>query len=284
MKNGNILCFDIGGTNFRYGIWDVNNGNFINVNSESTPKNVDAFFEKINKVIQDSNVSMVGIGFPGNVNKSGEVLFSPNLPFLENFNLLDFIDENIELKVENDANCAVLAAYKEYKNYQDIVSVTLGTGIGGSIMLNGKLLKNSRNIGFELGHIVVREDGAKCGCGKNGCVEAYSSSTGMIKRFGKNVRNFRELFEKAEIGNDIANKVIEEGFYYLGVFASILDNIFAPELFVFSGGVSKVMEIYLEHFYKGFYKNVLDFIGEKVIIKINTDENFGLLGVAQLFA
>ena len=284
MGNDNILCFDIGGTNFRYGIWDVVGENFIDVKTESTPKNVDAFFGKINQVIKSSKISKVGIGFPGNISKFGEVLFSPNLPFLANLNLFDFLYKNIDLKVENDANCAVLAAYKEYKSYKDIVSVTIGTGIGGSVMLNGKLLKNSRNIGFELGHVVVREDGVKCGCGKNGCVEAYSSSTGMIKRFGKNVKNFKELFEEAKIGNDIAGKIIEEGFYYLGIFTAILDNIFAPELFVFSGGVSKVMEIYLEHFYKGFYKNVLDFIGEKVIIKINTDENFGLLGVAQLFA
>ena len=283
MENGNILCFDIGGTNLRYGIWNRYKEKFNNVKNIATPKSSNAFFREINNIVKSYKIKKVGMGFPGNVNKSGKILFSPNLPYLENFNLFDCIDENIELKVENDANCAVLAAYEEYKDYQDIVSITLGTGVGGSVMLNGRILKNSRDIGFELGHIVVKEDGAKCSCGKHGCVEAYSSSTGMLKRYGKNINNFKKLFEEAKLGNNIAGRVIGEGFYYLGVFSSILHNIFTPEIFVFSGGVSRVMKFYLEQFYKGFYKNVLDFISKNVIIKINVNKNFGLLGAAQLF-
>ncbi len=286
-----ILCFDIGATGIKTGIFNNNSGTFFEEKEFKTVKNFNSFVTLINQIISDYRTLFdfknIAIGFPGIIKDRGEIIFSPNLPFLINANIFEIIENSNKffIKFENDANCAALGAKTVFKK-KDIVAITLGTGIGGGVILNGKLVKNSRKTGFEFGHITVKENGAICGCGKEGCLEAYSSATGMIKNFNKlcskSVENFEELFKISQ--NQLkAREVINKGFFYLGIGSSIIANIFAPELMVFTGGIAKKFTYFKDVFEESFHKYTLPFIKEKMEISIYNENNIGLLGAATLF-
>jgi glucokinase len=286
-----ILTFDIGATSVKTGIFDKNSNCFLNEKTYKTEHDTKNFKNLINKIVEDYlndfNFKKIGIGFPGNITDNGEIIFSPNLPFLKHENIIKLINNNsFSIKYENDANCAALGSLHVF-NKNDIVTLTLGTGIGGGIIIKKQLLNNFTNTGFEFGHITVKENGAICSCGKAGCMEAYSSAAGMISLFRKNsekkVKNFKELFELYSNGNVEAKKIIEQGFHYLGVGASIIANIFAPEILVFTGGITNKFKIFKNSFSESFNKYTLPFLRNKIKIEIYTKNNLGLIGAAALF-
>lgn len=212
-----------------------------------------------------SQVEACGVGSPGSVNPvSGIIAMANNLGF-ENVPLAAMLKERtgVEFYLENDANAA---AYGEYiagagRGTKDFVAVTLGTGVGGGIIIDGKLFSGSNYAGGELGHTVIVADGQPCSCGRNGCFEAYASATALIrqakaamkehpesllwKSCGGNIDTVagKTVFDAAELGDETAKAVLAAYEKYVGIGVANIINIFQPEKLCIGGGVSAQKEV-----------------------------------------
>ncbi len=286
-----ILGIDIGGTNIKGGIFDLKEDKIKEKKFIKTSKKLDEFLISLHNIIsffkEKYEFDRVGIGFPGNIDKNGRIVFSPHIPDSVGFNIVKYFKEmNLKLKIENDANLAALAHLKflNNNNISDLICLTLGTGIGGGVVLNKKMLNSSKGIGFELGHIQVNLNGAICSCGKKGCVEAYSSSSGMLNRFGDgNLKEFLDLYNLYKNGNQKAAKIIEEGFFYLGIAVGNLVNIFAPEIVYIAGGISEKFYEFYEFFINGVKKSILPHLFHEVDFKKSDLKDAGILGAIALW-
>lgn len=199
----------------------------------------------------------VGVGCAGMISDEGTVLFAGNLG-LKNFPLADKLSvlTGLPVKVTNDANAAALgeAAFGAGKDYSDSIFITLGTGVGGGIIINGKLFQGGKNVGAEIGHTVIVHGGEKCTCGRKGCFEAYSSATALIKFTRKAMEEDcssamwktytpetvtgKTAFEYADC--DHAAKEVVDGYVYnLACGIINLANVFRPQAIILGGGVAE---------------------------------------------
>ena len=203
----------------------------------------------VNNIKKQYDIEEIGIAVPG-VTKNGIILRTINLG-INNYNISKKISENLHIpvKLRNDAKCACLAEYahmvKEDSSLKDITMLflTIGTGIGGGVIYNGKLLEGHKFEGYELGHIVIKENGIPCKCGKNGCFEKYGSILEYKKKVKQrlnipenvNADPLREIMKarREEIA-DIDNQYISD----LALGISNLINIFEPDTIVLGGGYS----------------------------------------------
>ena len=201
----------------------------------------------------------IGLGSPGTLDiEHGIVNYANNLGW-NDLHVADLIHETLPypVRLTNDANAASLgeAKYGAGKSYSTIIMLTLGTGVGGGIIINGQLFEGNEGKGGELGHTVVVVDGEPCTCGRKGCLEAYASATALIRETKKAMRlNKRSLmwkispeidlvdgkvpFEAAKKGDDTAIKVLNDYVKYLGEGILNYCNIFRPNVIVLSGGVA----------------------------------------------
>ena len=202
----------------------------------------------------------VGIGSPGPLNtKEGVIHFAPNLPHWTDVPLVQILKDELNLPIflENDANAAALGEcwLGAGKNVDNLVLLTLGTGIGGGIIIEGEVLHGAWDTAAEIGHMIIHEGGLTCGCGKQGCLEAYASATGVVKRtlaaiekgektlLADLVENRLEditcelVFKTAEKGDSLAKWIVEETARYLGIGIANIVNIINPEMVILSGGM-----------------------------------------------
>jgi glucokinase len=199
----------------------------------------------------------IGVGSPGPLDSSGTILHSPNIPGWGRMRLKDAVLKRFGLtcKVANDANCAALAEHwvGVGRGARNMVHYTLGTGIGGGIIVEGRLLEGRDRAGGELGHVTVVPDGLLCGCGNQGCLEAHASATGIVRRTLCRLRQggpsvlarmkpetitARAVQQAAKDGDRLALEIIEETGRLLGIAVGATINIFNPEVVSFSGGVA----------------------------------------------
>ena len=209
------------------------------------------------------NVVGIGMGVPGTLNTSkGTVDYSNNLDWW-NLPISKMISDatGLPVRITNDANAAALAEakYGAGRKYKNIVMLTLGTGVGGGVIIDGKLFEGYQGKGAELGHAVVVVDGRECTCGRLGCLEAYVSATGLIKdtkammeahkdskmweiseKLGK--IDGRVAFEAARAGDPYGIQLVENYIHYLGEGINNYLNIFRPEAIVLSGGIANEKE------------------------------------------
>lgn len=265
------IGIDLGGTNIKVGIVDEQ----YNIVGRSNVKTnlprpaeaiVDSIVEAVNLACEDAKVSIsdinsVGIGTPGAANRnSGVVLYSNNLGFKDT-ELGLMLKKKIgkEIFVENDANAA---AYGEFlngagKGYQNVVVITLGTGVGGGIIIDGKIYTGFNFCGAEIGHSVIHYGGRQCSCGRKGCFEAYASATALIKATKEAMEKNKNSRMWAVVDNDINNVdgktafdgmrledetaigVVNEYINYLGCGLVNVVNIFQPEVLLIGGGICK---------------------------------------------
>ncbi|MCX7948400.1 MAG: ROK family protein [candidate division WOR-3 bacterium] len=258
------LCFDIGGTNLKYGI--VENYKVLYFKKERTDKyNLE---EQINRIINSFEHDAISIGFAGVV-KENKILFAPNLKTYQERELKINTDKRIV--IDNDANLFTLGEYANLKNYENVIGITLGTGVGGGIVIGGKLYKGKGGAG-EIGHITVVQDGALCNCGKLGCIEAYIGESYFP-------RYFENVFGKKLSANEIYNLALRndsravEFWKWFSEKLSILINnlvcIFDPEVIVIGGGVSNAFDV---------FKNFLNVKGNVVVKKSELGEYASLIG------
>lgn len=203
----------------------------------------------------------VGIGCPGTVDSEiGSVMYSCNL-YWENVPLTQIVSERLggcPVKACNDASAAALGENKfgAGKKYTDMTLLTLGTGVGGGIVVGGKLFDGYRGMGAELGHIIIRSGGAHCSCGRMGCLEAYTSATAIIRQTIERMLLFRTskmweyvggdlnkvdgktCFECAKLGDAAAQAVVNDFLNYLADGITDIVNVFRSQAIVIGGGVS----------------------------------------------
>ena len=259
-----------------------------------------------NKGLEQTDLIGIGIGCPGAVNsEQGIVDFLPNLGW-EKVDLVKMLKKHFDLpiKISNDANVATLAEtlYGSAKDYNSAIMFTLGTGVGGGIVIDKKLYEGGHSRGAELGHITLFLGGLPCTCGRNGCVECYTSATALINQTktamkeNSNTKMWeyvegdiekvdgKTAFECAKLGDKTANKVIDTYVCYLGESMLNMFNIFRPEVFILGGGISAQgdylvgkLKKYCEKFDYG-YK-----MAPKTEIKVATLGNdAGILGASLL--
>ena len=225
------------------------------------------------KLVNKEDVAGIGMGVPGPVKEDGTVLRCVNLGW-GIFNAAEELEKIIGLPVKagNDANMAALGEMWQGggKGYKDIVMVTLGTGVGGGIILGGKMLSGVNGAGGEIGHMQVNNDETEvCGCGRKGCLEQYTSATGIVRSANialnntdkpSSLRNVqyvsaKEVFDAAKKGDELATQLVENHGKCLGKALSDIACVVDPEVFVIGGGVSKAGDILIETTEKYFQEN-----------------------------
>ena len=198
--------------------------------------------------ISRKKIAGIGVGCPGAVNSSkGTLPRSPNLPGWAGIPLKRILTKasHLPVFVANDANVAVLGEhlFGAGKNTQDLLYITVSTGIGGGIMINGKLYEGAGSVAGEIGHISIIPEGRKCGCGGRGCLEAYASGTAIARFYRdakkKKVAGAIEVGLAARVGDKLAIESYRQAGYYLGIGIANLMNILNPEKIVIGGGVLK---------------------------------------------
>ncbi len=265
------LGIDLGGTNIVAGVVDSNYKIISEAKCKTlAPRPAEAIADDMAKVTLEAikkagltldDISGFGIGTPGSVDaKSGTVIYANNLGFY-NVPLADLMEKRTGKKffVANDADSA---AYGEYiagagKGANDFVMITLGTGVGGGIILDGKIRAGFNGAGGEIGHTVIQMNGEACTCGRNGCFEAYASATALIRQTKQAMIRYPDSIMWELCGNDMnkvngitsfdamrkgdtAGKIVVDNYIgYLAVGVTNLINIFQPEVFCIGGGVSK---------------------------------------------
>ena len=209
---------------------------------------LETIIELINKNINNNNVKKeeiesIGIAFPGTVSETA-VIKAENLG-IDNFEVVEKLKKhfNVPIHLENDAKCAAIAE-KEFgslKKYEDAIFLIIGTGVGGAVYLNGKLLRPKRYSGFEVGHTVINKDGIKCSCGRRGCFEVYSSMRKLKEKINKEFNlntidgiKIREFMEENK-DNKKLNEILDEYTQNLEIGIANLINIFEPQAISIGG-------------------------------------------------
>lgn len=267
-----FIGLDIGGTKILGVLYDQA-GNALRREKKKTKaaEGIDVVIGQISKVmgaLLDSNEDAlmgIGIGVPGLVDANGTVLFSPNIPF-ENFELSKVMNEKYQVPVVvgNDVNVAMYGEWKHLgsKQSENILGLFIGTGVGGAIILDGKLYVGQGSAS-EFGHMVVNSEGAYCGCGAQGCLEAYASKTAIQKSIQNQLNKGRHSMLNALLLEDgavlkssslkkaidekdaLAMDVVNRAARYLGIAVGSLVNAFHPDRIILGGGVIEAIGDYL---------------------------------------
>jgi glucokinase len=255
MKKDLYLIIDIGGTKIALGFFNKR-GKLLATKTFETKVSAGPSYA-LNKLYQEVGkflvlkgslyrIVRVCVACPGPFDRSGTVLRLPNLASWRNFPLVTKLKKrfNVPVMIENDANLAALgeALKGSGKGYKNVLYVTYSTGIGGGFVHSGKIWKGSSGDAFEVGHITVDKDGAKCGCGKFGCLEASASGRAIEslakKAFGKNL-NTQTVLAAAKKGNRTAERIWNEALEYFAIGLSNIIQLVNPQVIVIGGGISK---------------------------------------------
>ena len=254
------------------------------------------------------DISHIGIGVPGAVNPETKIVeTSPNLLF-HNWEVSKMMEERLSkpVRIENDANAAAWGEFLagSAKGCKNAVAITLGTGVGGGIIIDGKLYSGSNFAGAELGHMVIVKDGKECGCGRKGCWESYASATALINMTKEAIKNEKAEFSymlKAVEGdlNNVTGKtpfdamlagdatgkaVVEEYIGYLATGIVNVINIFQPDIICIGGGVCRQGENLLAPVRAIVEKERITKHNEKqtVLCTATLGNDAGIIGAAKL--
>jgi glucokinase len=275
-----IVGIDLGGTNIAAGVMPVDGTREIAMRMVPTraEEGAQAVVDRIGALIEDvitqtqletgavrEDFLGVGIGSPGPLDRArGVVIVTPNLGWRD-FPLRDEVSNRVNLPatLDNDANCATLGEWwcGAAKGGRNVVGLTIGTGIGGGLILDGKLYHGSSDAAGEIGHTTIDSTGRRCKCGNYGCLEAYTSGPAIADRARESLEGDADsimlslvegdasritaqtVFEASKRGDRAALEVVRDTAHFLGVGISNLINIFNPDIFVIAGGVTQAGEL-----------------------------------------
>lgn len=268
-----VIGVDLGGTNLRTAILSPD-GNILDRHKEAThaadgwEKVVARLIENIKRqrksaIQQGFDVAAVGVGAPGIIQADkGIVVKSPNFPDWNNLPLKDQLEKTLGIPVflENDANAAALGEQWRGagRGIRSMILLTLGTGVGGGIILDNKIWHGADGMAGEIGHMTLIPDGRPCTCGNTGCLEMYSSARGIVQSFREELGktsggvpdqlkqiSSEQVYEAAGTGNEIAVRVMKDMGRMLGIGIASLINIFNPERIVVGGGVKDAWPLFI---------------------------------------
>ena len=241
----------------------------------------------------------VGIGAPGPVDSEGTLYGAVNLGW-GTMSLKKELQTLLNMPVEagNDANVAALGEAWQggAKGYEDVVVVTLGTGVGGGIIINGKMVAGATGAAGEIGHMHVNDDEIEpCNCGNCGCLEEYVSATGIVRmakrKLAKDDRpsimrkddlSAKDVWAAVKAGDTVATEVAEDFGWYLGKAMALVANVSNPEIFVIGGGVSKAGNVLLDYIQKYYQKYAFKGCRGALFTLATLGNDAGIYGAARL--
>ena len=313
-----LLGIDLGGTNIKIGCFDTDLNLIGKISvptlatEEAKPEGiVEQFYSASVELLTQNGLSLddvcgIGIGSPGPVDvKAGVVQAAPNFPLFKNVPLRDMVAERLGKPtiLDNDANAACWAEYVigAAKGFDDMIMFTLGTGIGGGIVSDSKLIHGPTGGAAELGHLIVYPDGRSCHCGQNGCVKAYASANSTAARAAEAVQagsestlsavlqengaiTCKDVFDHAEKGDTLANEIVDGTAKALAIVCTQMVNTTDPQCIVFAGGMIAAGDFLLERIRKS-YKHYIGSLFGKEDIEIclaTLGEDAGIIGAAAL--
>ena len=302
-----VFAVDLGGTHLRVALVD-DTGSILTQTKQETPKGdsgecvVAALVEAArNWESHKQAVVAASIMVPGAVDSDNAVVLqSPNLPSLVNYALKAELEKRLGWPVflENDANAAAVGEMwvGAARGCRDVLSVTLGTGVGGGVILDGKLWRGSHGSGGEIGHTTVDPfSGLKCKCGNIGCLELFASATAIVRMTRESLSSFPEsrlkcdgltaekVFEAGRAGDELALAVFKRFGMYLGIGLSNLINLIDPQIIVLAGGAVNGWDLFAEEMYRQVEERAFRTISQQVkIARAECGDNAGLLGAARL--
>ena len=253
-----------------------------------------------------SDIQGIGFDFPGQVDyKTGVVKLAPNIPGWVNVPIAKMIEDefHIPTRIDNDVRCAALGELKfgAGKGCENFVCITVGTGIGSGLVINGKLVRGAANAAGEIGHIKLQmHDGPICGCGDTGCLEAFASGPSIVAmaqeylKSGKSTK-FREMAgvdgeitpyivaKAAEAGDPVAKRIFEKTGYYIGMGLVSVINLLNPEKVIIGGGVAEAGDLLLEPIRKTIKERAMVIAGSSVeIVPAELGNSAGVIGASML--
>ena len=312
-----FIGIDLGGTNIKIGCFD---SDIKLISKTSVPTRadmgpevaVDKMAETVEKLLADADLSLndvtaAGIGTPGPAKYSeGIIIRSTNMPEFKNVPIRQMLSNKLGKPVvfDNDANVACWGEYAvgAGKGVDNMVFFTLGTGIGGGIINDGKLLHGCGDNAAELGHIIIHPSGRKCNCGQRGCVEAYASANSTAKRASEAVKagaksslkkvleeygqiTSKDVYEHLKAGDKLAKKITDETAEALAVLCINVLHTTEPKRIVFAGGMIAAGDVLLNRIKHYFNEHIWTLKKETVEICFATlGEDAGIIGAAALAA
>ena len=301
------IGIDLGGTAIKFAVISEE-GNFIFTGElpSLAKESADTVLSQLKKAImlcqdacKEANITAegVGLGTPGIIDASNRIVLggAENIKGWENLDLATPLEQacGLPVYISNDANLMGLGegAFGAGEGAGNIVFFTVGTGIGGAVMINGKLFNGFANRGTELGHTPLLSDGKPCECGSAGCLEAYASVTALVDDFTKASqaagRRYDEINGKLIVKlyheqDPIALKCMKDHFFYLGRGIAGFINIFSPELIIVGGGISEAGDFYIENVKAQAMKHAMPDCATNTDIRVATLGNkAGSMGAAQ---
>lgn len=302
------IGIDVGGMSIKAGVvtpqGDIVAKYAVPTPLDSNEKFCEAMLESVLQAIKEAKITKdeveaIGIGAPGIVDRENGVLVSSSNIRYINAPVRKYLQDNfkdVPVLVENDANSAALGEYYKADSANNFVFITLGTGVGGGIVIGGKLFTGSNGAAGELGHIVTHPEGRMCGCGRCGCWETYASVTGLIKTTEEHRNEIkgispsdkitgRTVFELAKKGDKDAERVRDMWIEEVALGLTDMINIFQPDELVIGGAISKEGEVILKPVREYVKKNSFYAEGMKRprIIASRIGGDAGIIGAALLW-
>jgi glucokinase len=301
-----IVAVDIGGTHIRAAAYEPHSIEPVahqRTRSHATENGVfNRLVQTIESVWQPGKVVAIGMASPGPLDPhTGTILETPNIPEWENFPVGPKLSEyfGVPVHLDNDANMAGLAEwqYGAGKGHNNLVYLTISTGIGGGVISNGYLLQGYHGMGGELGHIIIDPNGPLCGCGQRGHAESFSSGTaiaryvleqidaGQVSSLQSELKlSAAQVAEAASQGDALAGAAFERAGQYLGIAVANYLAIFDPSILIFGGGVSQAGELLFKPFRESLKKHVFHphYLDDLVIARAALGDDAGLLGALAL--
>lgn len=314
---GKRIGIDVGGTNVKIALVDKS-GKIIYSNSvptyakmgyEYTVNNIKQAIKDLMKETNTTAKDIDGIGFdfPGQVDyKTGVVKLAPNIPGWVNVPIAQMIEEefHIPTRIDNDVRCAALGEMKfgAGQGCENFVCITVGTGIGSGLIVNGQLVRGASNAAGEIGHIKLQmKDGLICGCGDTGCLEAYASGPSIVAmaqdyiKGGKSTK-FREMAaaeggeitpymvaKAAEAGDPVAKRIFAIVGEYIGIGLTSVINLLNPEKVIIGGGVAEAGDLLLDPIRKTIKERAMVVAGSAVeIVPAQLGNSAGVIGASML--
>ncbi len=305
-----IFGVDLGGTTVKMGYFDPE-GNVKdkweiptrkeNNGSSILPDIAESIKKKMaEQGMEKSDVIGVGIGVPGPVDANGVIYKAANLGW-DVFSVKEELGKllgGIPVEAGNDANVAALGEMWQGggRGYKNLVAVTLGTGVGGGIIVEGKILTGATGAGGEIGHIhIVEDEPEACGCGNHGCLEQYASATGIARLAKRRLAaddkasvlrsgeiSAKTVFDAVKAGDELAIEVAKEFGTYLGKGLAAVAGVVNPEIFVIGGGVSKAGDVLFEYIVDEYKKYVFRGSREARFALATLGNDAGIFGAAKL--
>ncbi len=314
---GKRIGIDVGGTNVKIALVDKS-GKIIYSNSVPTyakmgyEYTVNNIKQAIKDLMKETNtiakdIDGIGFDFPGQVDyKTGVVKLAPNIPGWVNVPIAQMIEEefHIPTRIDNDVRCAALGEMKfgAGQGCENFVCITVGTGIGSGLVVNGQLVRGASNAAGEIGHIKLQmKDGLICGCGDTGCLEAYASGPSIVAmaqdyiKGGKSTK-FREMAaaeggeitpymvaKAAEAGDPVAKRIFAIVGEYIGIGLTSVINLLNPEKVIIGGGVAEAGDLLLDPIRKTIKERAMVVAGSAVeIVPAQLGNSAGVIGASML--